>query len=58
MESSVKTLPLSASAAPLKKGNPWGCPPQKTTPTVCSLAAVMDEELAMKLQKDEENRSQ
>jgi RIO kinase 3 len=55
MESSVKTL-KPPTAAPLKKTNPWGRPPQ-ATPTVCSLAAVMDEELAKKLQNDEEQQS-
>ena len=55
MESSVKTL-KPPTAAPLKKTNPWGRPPQ-ATPTVCSLAAVMDEELAKTLEKDEERQS-
>ena len=52
----MKTLKPSTAAAPLKKPNPWGRPSQ-ATPTVCSLAAVMDEELAKKLQKDEEEQS-
>ena len=51
----MKTL-KPPTAAPLKKTNPWGRPPQ-ATPTVCSLAAVMDEELAKKLQNDEEQQS-
>lgn len=52
MEASVKTL--APSEVPLKKKNPWGCPPQ-TAPTVCSLATVMDEELAKTLQQDDES---
>ena len=54
MKSAVKTL--APSAVPLKKKNPWGRPPQ-TPPTVCSLAAVMDEELAKKLQQEDEESS-
>lgn len=54
MESSVKTL--TPSEVPLKKKNPWGHPPE-ITPTVCSLAAVMDEELAKKLQQEDEEQS-
>ena len=55
MQSSVKTL--APSVVPLKKKNPWGQPPQ-APPTVCSLAAVMDEELAKKLQQEDEESSQ
>ena len=55
MESGVKTL-NPTTAVPLKKPNPWGRLSQ-ATPTACSLAAVMDEELAKKLQKEEEERT-
>jgi len=51
MESGVKTLVPSDIP---KRKNPWGVPsPIISTP--CSLAAVMDEELAKKMQKDEED---
>ena len=57
MESSVKTL--APSTAPLRKANAWGSPVGSSTPpAVCSLAAVMDEELAKKLQQEEEEREQ
>lgn len=51
MDSEVKTLSPSKEG-PVKRKSPWGAPAQAPTP--CSLAAVMDEELAMKLQHDEE----
>ena len=51
----MKTL-NPTTAVPLKKPNPWGRLSQ-ATPTACSLAAVMDEELAKKLQKEEEERT-
>ena len=54
MDSGVKTLPPPSDIS-LKKKNPWGRPPQTTPTTVCSLAAVMDEELARKLQQEEES---
>ena len=52
MESGVKTLSPSKEG-PVKRKSPWGTPTQAPTP--CSLAAVMDEELAMKLQTEEEH---
>ena len=53
MESGLKTLSPSSSS-PGKAKSPWRLPsePQQTT---CSLAAVMDEELAKKLQSEEED---
>lgn len=52
MDSSVKTL--TPSEIPKRK-NPWGLPPAaQAGHTPCSLAAVMDEELAKKLQTEEE----
>lgn len=52
MDSEVKTLSPSKEG-PVKRKSPWGTPTQAPTP--CSLAAVMDEELAMKLQHEEEH---
>ena len=52
MDSGVKTLSPSGGG-PMKKENPWGRHPQPS-PAVCSLATVMDEELARKFQKEEE----
>lgn len=53
MDSGLKTLPPSS---PVKPKSPWGVPaePQQTT---CSLATVMDEELARKLQSEEDGLS-
>ena len=48
----VKTLSPTKDG-PVKRKSPWGTPTQAPTP--CSLAAVMDEELAMKLQHEEEH---
>lgn len=48
----VKTL-SPTKEGPVKQKSPWGTPNQAPTP--CSLAAVMDEELAMKLQHEEEH---
>ena len=53
MDSGVKTL--IPSDVPIKKKNPWGRP--QATPTPCSLVAVMDEELARKMQQEEEEES-
>ena len=53
MESGLEALPPSSSSKLVKSKNPWGTPavhPQGT----CSLAAVMDEELAKTLQSEEE----
>lgn len=52
MESGVKTISPSSSEKLVKAKSPWGTPVQPQGP--CSLAAVMDEELAKKLQNDEE----
>lgn len=52
MDSGVKTLSPSKEG-PVKRKSPWGTPIQAPAP--CSLAAVMDEELAMKLQHEEEH---
>ncbi len=52
MDSSLKTL--TPSDIPKRK-NPWGLSPAgRASHTPCSFAAVMDEELAKKLQTDEE----
>lgn len=50
MESGLKTL---SPQKPQSK-SPWRSPSHQTTPT-CSLAAVMDEELAKTLQEEEEH---
>ena len=49
MESGLKTLTPSNSS---KRISPWGTPVQPQVP--CSLTAVMDEELAKKLQTEEQ----
>ena len=48
----MKTLSPSSTESPVKPKSPWYTPTK--TPTPCSLAAVMDEELARKLQSEEE----
>lgn len=48
-----KTLSPSSSEGLVKSKSPWRTPTQPQGP--CSLAAVMDEELAKKLQADEED---
>jgi len=48
-----KTLSPSRPEKLVKSKNPWGTSPG--TQTSCSLVAVMDEELAKKLQKEEED---
>ena len=53
MESSVQVL-VPTDPAPKPK-NPWGTA-FHATPTPCSLASVMDEELAHKLQTEENDR--
>lgn len=50
MESCLKTL--TPSNPTTKRTSPWGTPIQPQAPF--SLAAVIDEELAKKLQSDEE----
>lgn len=52
MESGLKTISPSSSEKLVKAKSPWGTPVQPQGS--CSLAAVMDEELARKLQSDEE----
>lgn len=54
MEFGVQTVPPPSDAVPKRK-NPWGPPPTAALP--CSLAAVMDEELAKKMQSEEEQRA-
>lgn len=51
METGVKTLVPSDNP---KRKNPWGVAPTLTS-TPCSLAAVMDEQLARELQDEEED---
>ena len=51
MDSSVKTL----HSSPTHK-SPWGSPQPVSNVAPCSLAAVMDEELARTLQDKEEKR--
>ena len=51
METGVKTLVPPDNP---KRKNPWGVAPTLTS-TPCSLAAVMDEQLARELQDEEED---
>ena len=53
MESGLKTLSPSSSEKLGKPKSPWRLPAESQQ-TTCSLAAVMDEELAKKLQSEEE----
>ena len=48
----MKTISPSSSEKLVKAKSPWGTPVQPQAS--CSLAAVMDEELAKKLQSEEE----
>lgn len=52
MESGLQVLVPTDPAAPKRK-NPWGTSPHNT-PSPSSLASIMDEELAHKLQMEEE----
>ena len=52
MDSGVKTLAQSPSRRPA--ANPWGTSPHNISAPCCSLSAVIDEELAKKIQQDEE----
>ncbi len=55
MESGLKTLSPSPSKELGKPKSPWQMPTDPYQGGTCSLAAVMDEELAKELQSEEDS---